>query len=97
MIIKVLGMGCPSCKKLEQNVDEALKELNLKTEVRKIEDLQEIMSHGIMSTPALMFDDTVISAGQLLGVNEIKELLENDGKKDNTKDKSCSSCCNGCC
>lgn len=98
MIVKVLGMGCPNCKKLEQNAKKALKELELKAEVKKIEDIQKIMSYGIMSTPALMIDDAVVSSGQILGVNEIKELIVNNKKTDKSETKDdCSSCCNNCC
>lgn len=76
MIVKVLGVGCGSCKKLEQNVDEAVKALGIDAEVQKIEDIQEISSYGIMSVPALMVDDNILSAGKVLSVNEVKELLE---------------------
>lgn len=79
IIVKVLGVGCGSCKKLEQNVNEAIKALGIDIEVKKIEDIQEISSYGIMSVPALMIDNNVVSAGEVLSVNEIKELLE--GKK----------------
>lgn len=79
MIVKVLGVGCGSCKKLEKNVDEAVKALGIDAKVEKIEDIQEISSLGIMSVPALMVDDNVVSAGKVLSVNEVKELLE--GKK----------------
>jgi len=79
MIIKVLGVGCGSCKKFEQNVEEAAKALGLDTKIEKIEDFQEISSYGIMSLPAIIIEDKVVSAGKVLSVNEIKELLE--GKK----------------
>lgn len=79
MIVKVLGIGCGSCKKLEQNVDEAVKELGIDVEVQKVEDIQKIMTYGTMSIPALVVDDNVVSAGKVLSVNEVKELLE--GKK----------------
>ncbi len=75
MIVKVLGMGCPNCKKLEQNTKQALKELKIEAEVQKIEDIQEIMSYGIMSTPALVIGDSVVLTGQVLEIDEIKELL----------------------
>ena len=95
MIVKVLGMGCPNCKKFEQNIQTALKELNIETKVHKIEDIQEIMSYGIMSTPALMIDDSIVSAGQMLGVDEIKKIIMNDDKTSN-KDNCDSTCCNEC-
>ncbi|OGF20483.1 redox-active disulfide protein 2 [Candidatus Falkowbacteria bacterium RIFOXYB2_FULL_38_15] len=75
MNIKILGTGCPNCQKLEQNVKQALKELNIDAPVDKIVDIQTIMSYGIMSTPAVVVDGEVVSYGCVLGVEEIKKLL----------------------
>lgn len=83
MIVKVLGIGCPSCKKLEHNVEEALKELKIETKVIKIEDIQEITSYGVMSVPALIVDNSILSVGQVLSVEEIKVLLSGKGKPKN--------------
>lgn len=77
MNIKVLGTGCKKCKELEQNVLSALKEKNIKAEVKKVEDIKEIMQYKIMSTPALVINERVVSKGKLLSVNEVKELLFN--------------------
>jgi small redox-active disulfide protein 2 len=96
MIVKVLGMGCSNCKKLEQNTKEALKELNLEAEVQIIEDIEEIMSYGIMSTPALMIDDCIVSSGQILRSDEIKKLIKSNSKENKKKDCD-SSYCNDCC
>ncbi|MCX6765828.1 MAG: thioredoxin family protein [Candidatus Moranbacteria bacterium] len=75
MNIKILGTGCPNCQKLEQNTKQALKELNIDARVEKITDIQEIMSHGIMSTPAIVADGEIISYGLVPSVDEIKKLL----------------------
>lgn len=85
MIVKVLGVGCSSCKKLEQNVAKAIKLLGVDAEIIKIEDMQEITSLGIMSVPALVVDGNILSTGKVLSVNEIKELLSN--KKKTTANK----------
>jgi len=79
MIVKILGVGCSSCKKLEQNAEEAVKSLGIEAEIIKIEDIQEITSLGIMSVPALMEDGNVLSTGKVLSVSEVKKLL--GGKK----------------
>ncbi len=75
MKIKILGMGCPSCKLLEQNTKEALRQLGSNAEVEKITEIEDIMSYGIMSTPALVVDEVVLLAGLVPGVAEIKEKL----------------------
>lgn len=58
------------------NVQTALKEMNMDVEVQKVEDIREIMKYNVMSTPALVINDKVVSTGKLLSVSEIKKLLE---------------------
>jgi len=75
MVFKVLGTGCPNCKKLEANIKEALKQLNRNDEVVKITDIPEIMSYGVMSLPALVADNKILSYGVIPAVETIKEML----------------------
>ncbi len=75
MIIKILGTGCPSCKKLEANTREALKQLDQDDEVVKITDISEIMSYGVMSLPALVADEKVLSYGAVPAVEAIKDMI----------------------
>ena len=76
MKIKVLGSGCPNCKILEANTKKALEELKIKADVEKVTDIAKIMEYGIMSTPALIIDENVVSYGKVLSSNEIKKLLK---------------------
>jgi len=76
MIIKILGTGCPKCEKLEKNLDKALKELNMEAIILKVENLAEIVSYGVMSTPGLVIDEEVKSIGKALSVDEIKKILK---------------------
>jgi len=76
MKIEILGAGCPRCKKLFQNTEEAIKELNIDAEVVKVEDIQKIMNAGVMLTPAFAVDGEVKSAGKVLSVDEIKNILK---------------------
>jgi small redox-active disulfide protein 2 len=77
MIIKILGSGCPNCKRLEENAKKAVEELGLKdVKIEHIYDLNKIISLGIMSTPALAVDEEVKIAGRVADVKEIKELLK---------------------
>lgn len=75
MNIKVLGTGCKKCKELEQNVKKAMEEADISAEVEKIEDIKDIIKYGVMSTPALVVNEKVVSAGRLLKVHEIKKFL----------------------
>ena len=52
--IKVLGTGCPKCKKLAENTDSAARELGIEYKIEKVTSLQDIMGYGVMVTPALV-------------------------------------------
>jgi small redox-active disulfide protein 2 len=75
MRIQVLGTGCAKCKQLTANAERAVAELALGVSVEKVEDPREIMRLGVMTTPALAIDGKVRSAGKLLTVAAVKELL----------------------
>jgi small redox-active disulfide protein 2 len=77
MKIQILGMGCAKCKALYNNVQKAVENSDLDgIEIEKVETLEEIMKFGVTSTPALVIDEKVISAGKLLKVPQIIEILE---------------------
>lgn len=76
MIIKVLGTGCAGCKALFTTVQEAVNELGIDAEVIKEEDLMKIMEYNVMSLPALVVDEKVVSKGKKLSVEQVKELLK---------------------
>lgn len=75
MKIKVLGTGCAGCKALHETVTQAVAELNLAAEVVKEEDLLKIMSYNVMSMPALVIDEKVVSSGKKLTLAQVKEIL----------------------
>ncbi len=76
MEIRVLGTGCANCKKLEENVFEALSKLDATAEVQKITDIEDIMSYGILSTPGLVVDGELKASGRVLSVSEIMDILK---------------------
>ena len=80
MEILVVGAGCASCDKVYADTREAVKELGLVAEVRKVEDLVEMVRMGIMSVPALVLDGRTISTGRTISKNQIKALLEQETK-----------------
>ncbi len=76
MKIQILGTGCPKCRKLTANAEEAIQELGLEAEIEKVTSLQEIMSFGVMMTPALAVDGAVKAEGKILSAKEIKQTLQ---------------------
>jgi small redox-active disulfide protein 2 len=75
MVIKILGSGCRNCITLKENTEAALKEAGMDAEIVKVTDFKDIMSYGVMSTPALVVDEKVVSYGKVLKPNEILKLL----------------------
>jgi small redox-active disulfide protein 2 len=75
MKIEILGMGCPKCKQLYDNAQAALKETGKEAEVVKVEDLAKITEYAVMTTPALVIDGEVKSAGKVLSKDDIKKFL----------------------
>ncbi len=73
--IRILGSGCPKCKKLAESAEQAAKELGIEYEIEKVTELNKIMGFGVMLTPALAVDGVVKSAGKVLPPDEIKKLL----------------------
>jgi small redox-active disulfide protein 2 len=75
MDIKILGSGCVNCRNLETNTRAALDELGLTVDIDKVTDPGEIISWGVMSTPALVVDDEVVVSGRVPKADQIKQLL----------------------
>jgi len=73
--IHVLGTGCPKCKKLAEEVEKAAKELNIEYKIEKVTGIDEIMSYGVMMTPALVVDGEVKAAGKVPSNDELKKYL----------------------
>jgi small redox-active disulfide protein 2 len=76
MKIEILGMGCANCKKLYENAVKAAKLSGKEAEVVKVEDIQKIMSYGVLSTPALVIDGVVKVAGKLPKIEEIEKWIK---------------------
>ena len=77
MKIEILGTGCSKCKTLEENAKQALAKIGGFHEIKKVEDIVEIMNYSVMSTPALVIDGVVKSSGKVLSVEEIVKILSN--------------------
>ncbi|MBT3277811.1 MAG: thioredoxin family protein [Phycisphaerales bacterium] len=74
--IDVLGTGCAKCKMQYETVLQAVAELGLDAEVNKVEDIAQIVAAGVMMTPAIRIDGTVVASGKLYDLAAVKALLE---------------------
>lgn len=61
--IKVLGTGCANCNNTYALIEEVARAKGIAIDLEKIEDLQQIMRHGVMSTPGVVIDGKVVHAG----------------------------------
>jgi len=73
--LQILGTGCAKCNALTEATKKAADELGLEYEVVKVTEIKDIMSFGVMVTPALVVDGTVKVAGKVPGHAELKALL----------------------
>lgn len=77
--IKVLGAGCKSCHEQYENVKSAVNNLGLSIEAEYITDMAKIMEYGVMSMPAIVVNEKVVSAGKVLKITETEKLLQKYG------------------
>jgi len=92
--IKVLGTGCANCKTTLKLIDEVAKAQGVEVELEKVEDMQAIMSYGVMSTPGVVVDDKLVHAGGIPGRDAIAGWLSETASDPCCSDSSQSD---GCC
>jgi small redox-active disulfide protein 2 len=71
MKIKVLGTGCPKCRKLYAEAEKAIAASGVKADLEKVEKIEEILKYGVVATPGLVIDEEVKSSGRIPQSNEI--------------------------
>ncbi len=76
MEITIFGPGCPKCKTMEKNAQQAVEELGLDATVTKVEDLDVMAEHGVMITPALAIDGDLVISGRVASPNQITKMIE---------------------
>jgi small redox-active disulfide protein 2 len=74
--IKVLGSGCPNCKRLEQVARKAVDTLGVEAEFEKVTEYQKILDYNIMSTPGLVINEEIVSYGRIPSETEIQGWVE---------------------
>ena len=77
--VKVLGAGCKSCHEQYENAKAAVKALGLSVEVEYITDMEKVMEYGVMSMPAIVVNEKVVSMGKVLKAADVEKLLRKLG------------------
>jgi small redox-active disulfide protein 2 len=75
MKIKVLGTGCPKCKKLYAETEKAIAASGVKADLEKVEKIEEIIKYGVMATPGLVIDEVVKASGRIPQSKEIASWI----------------------
>jgi small redox-active disulfide protein 2 len=76
--IKVLGTGCPKCKALYKSVSEVVSEMGIDADIKKIEQINEIVAYGVMLTPGLVINGKVKATGKVPGKTELKKHIDSE-------------------
>ena len=77
LTIKVLGSGCPNCKKVEAIARQAAETLGLQAEFIKVTDYNKIMEYNILSTPGLVVNEKVVCSGRIPTPAEVTTWVTN--------------------
>ncbi|MBN2242254.1 MAG: TM0996/MTH895 family glutaredoxin-like protein [Acidobacteria bacterium] len=84
MRIKILGTGCPKCKKLYSEAEKAIAASGVKADLEKVEKIEGIIKYGVMATPGLVIDEELKSSGRIPQSSEIVDWIKkrrgSDGK-----------------
>jgi small redox-active disulfide protein 2 len=75
--IKILGIGCENCKKVEQTVRKAVANMGMEAEFEKVTEREEIYKYPILGTPGLVINDKVVCAGRIPNEAEVTTWLVN--------------------
>ncbi|MFY9811672.1 thioredoxin family protein [Aquabacterium sp.] len=75
LTVKILGSGCANCKKLEAVAREAAALSQVEAEFVKVTDMNDILAFNVMSTPALVINDKVVSSGRIPSLADIQKWL----------------------
>ena len=75
MEIKVLGTGCNNCKKTKAVVGEAIRDLGIEATLIEVQDIPSIMAYGVMSTPAIVINEKVVSTGKVPAKSQVIQMI----------------------
>jgi small redox-active disulfide protein 2 len=75
LTIKILGSGCPNCQRLASLAQRAVADMNIEANIEKVTDYAKIAEYHVLSTPGLVVNDTLVSAGRIPSEAEITTFL----------------------
>ena len=76
MVIKVLGGGCANCQKTKALAQEVVNELGLDAQIEEVKDMADIMAYGVLSTPAVVINETVVHSGGVPTRDKMVQMLQ---------------------
>lgn len=76
LTVKILGSGCANCKRLEAVAREAATDANVQADFVKVTKINEILAYDVLSTPALVIGEKVVSSGRIPTVAEVRQWLK---------------------
>ena len=77
LTIKVLGLCCANCKRLEQIAKQVVNNMSIEAEIIKVTEYPDIMKYNLLSTPGLVINDKVVSSGRIPTPAEVTTWLTN--------------------
>jgi len=75
MLIEILGTGCSKCFSLERHVRKAIEKIGAEAEIKRVEDINEIIERGVINVPGLFINGELISTGRVLGVKDLMKII----------------------
>lgn len=97
MIIKVFGIGCPKCKEAEAVIKEAVCASGVNASVEKVMDIKEMMTAGVLTTPAVSVDGTIVCSGRIPSKSEVMGWIATPDANVLGGSASSGCCCGGKC
>jgi small redox-active disulfide protein 2 len=76
-VIEVFGPGCAKCKALKASTEDAIEKLGWKNvKLLYITDMDELVTRGIFSTPALTINGKIVVSGKYVPSDRLVEILQ---------------------
>ena len=77
MEIKILGIGCANCKRVESIARQVVEEMGVEATITEVTDMAKIVSYDIVTTPGLVINEKVVSSGRIPSKAEVTTWVTN--------------------